>query len=127
MVNNKRRVASKPLIVYLYPPCSTCRDAVKWLQARGYALESHNLWEEAPSATQLKEWIRLSGLPIQRWFNVSGEAYREMGLKTVLPGMSEDEKIVLLSSNGRLIKRPIVTDGTKVTIGFKPALYEENW
>lgn len=127
MVNNKRRVVSKPLIIYQYPPCGTCREAVKWLQARGYALESHNLWEEAPSIEQLKEWIPLSGLPIQRWFNVSGEVYREMGLKDVLPGLSEDEKIALLSSNGRLIKRPIVTDGTKVTVGYKEELYELNW
>lgn len=127
MVDNKRRVTTKPLIIYQYPPCGTCREAVKWLQARGYALESHNLWEEAPSVEQLKTWIPLSGLPIQRWFNVSGEVYREMGLKDVLPGLSEDEKIALLASNGRLVKRPVVTDGTKVTVGYKEEIYETNW
>lgn len=120
-------MAARKLTVYHYPPCGTCRNAIKWLQARGYELELHNLWDEAPSAEQLKAWIPLSGLPIQKWFNVSGEAYRELGLKDKLPGMTEEEKIRLLAGNGRLIKRPVVTDGRKVTVGFKEALYEANW
>lgn len=120
-------MVQRTLTVYHYPPCGTCRAAVKWLQARGYELALNNLWEEAPSVAQLKEWIPLSGLPIQRWFNVSGEVYREMGLKNVLPTLSEDEKIEWLASNGRLVKRPIVTDGKRVTVGFNDALYESVW
>jgi len=115
------------LTVYHYPVCGTCRSAVKWLQNRGYELELHNLWEEAPSPEQLAEWIPLSGLPIQKWFNVSGDAYRELGLKDKLPRMTEEEKIRLMAGNGKLIKRPVVTDGRKVTVGFKEELYEENW
>lgn len=120
-------MAQRKLIVYHYPPCGTCRSAVKWLQERGYELELHNLWEEAPSASQLKEWIPLSGLPIQKWFNVSGDAYRELGLKDVLPGLTDEGKMELLSGNGRLIKRPVVTDGRRVTVGFKPEMYEASW
>ena len=127
MVKVKKNASKNRLIIFQYPPCGTCRMAVKWLQTRGYELESYNLWEEAPSVEQLAAWIPLSGLPILRWFNVSGEVYREMGLKDRLPGMSEMDKIKLLSSNGRLIKRPVVTDGRKVTVGFKEELYEENW
>ena len=41
--------------------------------------------------------------------------------------MSEDEQIALLASNGRLIKRPIVTDGDQVTVGFKEETYEQHW
>jgi arsenate reductase (glutaredoxin) len=50
-----------------------------------------------------------------------------MNLKDKLPGLSDEEKIELLSSNGRLIKRPIVTDGSKVTVGFKAEQYQESW
>jgi arsenate reductase len=117
----------RQLTVYHYPPCGTCRSAVKTLKERGYELELHNLWEETPSAEQLKNWIALSGLPIQKWFNVSGDVYRELGLKDVLPGMSEDEKMAMLAGNGRLIKRPVVTDGRKVTVGFKEEEYNRVW
>ncbi|MBW5446940.1 Spx/MgsR family RNA polymerase-binding regulatory protein [Cohnella sp. CFH 77786] len=115
------------LTVYQYPPCGTCRSAVKWLQGRGYELELHNLWEEAPSVDQLRKWIPLSGLPVQKWFNVSGDAYRELGLKDKIPGMSDEEKMAVLASNGRLVKRPVVTDGRKVTVGFKEETYEAEW
>ncbi|MDB4867354.1 MAG: arsenate reductase family protein [Cohnella sp.] len=115
------------LTVYHYPPCDTCRAAVKSLKERGFELDLHNLWEETPSAAVLKKWIGLSGLPISKWFNVSGEAYRELGLKDKLPGMSEDDKIALLAGNGRLIKRPVVTDGQRVTVGYKEEEYNRVW
>lgn len=120
-------MARGKLTIFQYPPCGTCRSAVKWLQNKGYELDSHNLWEEAPTVEQLRKWVPLSGLPIQKWFNVSGEVYREMGLKDRLPGMTDEEKMALLASNGRLIKRPVVTDGRKVSVGFKEDLYEQNW
>ncbi len=120
-------MAKGKLTVYHYPQCGTCRKAVKWLKDRGYELELHHIIDEAPTAEQLKGWIPLSGLPIQKWFNVSGEVYREWGMKEKLPGMTEDEKIAALASNGKLIKRPIVTDGRKVTVGFKEDDFENQW
>lgn len=115
------------LTVYHYPKCGTCRSAVKWLQNRGYELELHDLWEEAPSVDQLKQWIPPSGLPVAKWFNVSGDVYRDLGLKDKLPNMTDIEKIRLLAGNGKLVKRPVVSDGRKVTVGFKEGMYEENW
>lgn len=120
-------MAKGKLTVYHYPLCGTCRKAIKWLQARGYELELHHILEDTPSAEQLKAWIPLSGLPIQKWFNVSGDVYREQGMKDKLPGMTEYEKIAALAGNGKLIKRPVVTDGRKVTVGFKEEDFEQNW
>lgn len=107
------------LTVYHYPSCSTCRDAIKWLKEQGHELELHSIVESTPTAEQLGGYIRLSGLPIGKWFNVSGDAYRQMGLKDKMPGLSDAEKIALLASNGMLIKRPVITDGAKATIGFR--------
>ena len=99
----------------------------KSLKAKGYELESHNVFETAPSAEAIEELIKRSGLDIKKFFNTSGEVYKEMGLKDVLPGMPDEEKIKLLASNGRLIKRPIVTDGVQVTVGFKDEEYDRVW
>ncbi|UUZ92985.1 arsenate reductase family protein [Paenibacillus sp. P25] len=90
-------------------------------------MDAVHIKETPPSAEQLKELISLSGLEIKKWFNTSGEAYKEMQLKDKLPQMSDDEKIRTLASNGMLIKRPVVTDGKKVTVGYKPEVYEEVW
>jgi arsenate reductase (glutaredoxin) len=115
------------LTIYDYSKCGTCRSAIKWLKSAGNEVESIPLFETPPSPDELKELIRRSGLNIRKWFNTSGEVYKEQGLKDVVPGLGEDEMIRLLASNGRLIKRPIVTDGKAVTVGFKEEQYAQIW
>lgn len=117
----------RTLQIYVLPTCSTCRQALKQLKEYGYELEVIDITKQPPSAEQLRTMIPASGLDIKKWFNVSGEAYRAMGLKDRLPAMNDEEKRELLSSNGMLIKRPVLTDGLKVTVGYKPELYEEEW
>ena len=81
--------------------------------------------EENPSFSELKEWWEKSGLPLKKFFNTSGMLYKEMQLKDKLPGMSEEEQLKLLSTNGMLVKRPIVVDGKTVLVGFKEAEWSE--
>ncbi|WP_172798884.1 arsenate reductase family protein [Paenibacillus sp. FJAT-26967] len=113
--------------VYEYSKCSTCRNALKWLRNKGLEPNTIPLFEQPPTADELRILVRSSGLDIKKFFNTSGEVYREMALKDKLDSMSEDEKLALLASNGRLIKRPIVTDGRQVTVGFKEADFEQVW
>ncbi|WHX50588.1 arsenate reductase family protein [Paenibacillus woosongensis] len=115
------------LIVYQYPKCSTCRSAVKWLEAQGHELELRDIKESPPDAKELSAWIDRSGFELKKFVNTSGEIYRQEGLKDKLPGMSREEQIALLSSRGMLIKRPLVSDGKQVTVGFKPEEYERVW
>lgn len=115
------------LTAYIYPKCGTCREAVKSLEAKGHELEKINLFETPPTAAQLKEFLRRSGLPVKKLLNTSGEVYKEMNLKDKIPTMSEDDILELLASNGRLIKRPIVTDGERATIGYKEEQFAEVW
>ena len=81
--------------------------------------------EENPSFEELKEWWEKSGLPLKKFFNTSGMLYKEMQLKDKLPGMSEEEQLKLLSTNGMLVKRPIVVCGKTVLVGFKEAEWSE--
>lgn len=115
------------LIVYQYPKCGTCRNAVKWLQAKGYELDLRNVFETPPDEKELALWIDRSGLDLKKFFNTSGEVYKEMGLKDKLSSLSREEQISLLASNGRLIKRPLVSDGIQVTVGFKEDAFEQAW
>lgn len=106
-----------------YPTCSTCQKAKKWLDSHGLRYEDRHIKEQKPSYEELKAWYEASGLPLKRFFNTSGLLYKSMGLKDRLPGMTEEEQLRLLASDGMLVKRPIlVTDG-KVLTGFK----ESEW
>ena len=112
------------MLFLLYPPCSTCKKAQKWLNDNGIAYTARHIKEENPSFEELKHWYEISGLPLKRFFNTSGLLYKSMELKDKLPGMSEEEQLKLLASDGMLVKRPIiVTEDGKVLTGFK----EKEW
>ena len=112
------------LFIY-YPKCSTCIKAKKWLDEEGVKYTERHIVEENPSFDELKEWWEKSGLPLKKFFNTSGMLYKEMQLKDKLPGMSEEEQLILLSTNGMLVKRPIVVKGKTVLVGFKEAEWSE--
>ncbi|MBU6080431.1 arsenate reductase family protein [Allobacillus halotolerans] len=113
--------------IYQYPKCGTCRKALKWLDENNIAYESVHIVDNPPSESELKKIIEQSDLPIKKFFNTSGKKYRELGLKDKLDDMSDDEKIKLLASDGMLMKRPLVTDGKKSTVGFKEETFESEW
>ena len=108
-----------------YPPCSTCQKAKKWLDERGVTYTDRHIKEQNPTYEELKEWYAMSGLPLKRFFNTSGLLYKSMNLKERLPGMTEEEQLRLLASDGMLVKRPILVCGEKVTTGFKQAEWEK--
>jgi arsenate reductase len=112
------------MLVLCYPRCGTCKKALKWLDDNEFKYEYRHIVEDNPSKAELKEWYEKSGLPLKRFFNTSGLKYKELGLKDKIPGMTEDEAFDLLSTDGMLVKRPILIEGDKVLVGFKEAEWE---
>lgn len=115
------------LTFYWYPKCGTCRNAKKWLDAKGFEYKEVHIVENPPSKTELETLYKNSGLELKKFFNTSGQKYRELGLKDKVKTADESELLELLASDGMLIKRPLLTDGEKVTVGFKEADYEDAW
>lgn len=110
-----------------YPKCSTCKKAKSWLIENKIEIMDRNIVEEVPTYDELKKWIELSGKPINKFFNTSGILYRQMEISKKLLNMTDDEKIKLLSSNGMLIKRPILVMDKNVLIGFKEKEWQEEF
>lgn len=108
-----------------YPKCSTCQKAKKWLTEHNVAFEDRHIVEQNPTKEELKEWHRKSGLPLKRFFNTSGQLYRQMGLKDRLPSMTEEEQLDVLASDGMLVKRPLVILEDGVLVGFKETEWAE--
>ena len=107
-----------------YPKCSTCQKAKKWLTENNIDFTDRHITEEIPSAEELREYIKKSGLDIKKFFNTSGLLYKSMNLKEKLGSMTDDEKITLLSQNGMLIKRPLLIGDNFVLSGFKEDKYK---
>jgi arsenate reductase len=115
---------SAAMKVYHYPKCSTCRKALKWLDAKGKTYEAQNLVEEPPSKAELADLLKRSGLPVKKFFNTSGESYKAGGFKDKVEKMSEAEALAALAKDGKLIKRPIVDAGKTVLVGFDEDAYK---
>ena len=109
-----------------YPKCSTCQKAKKWLEAHQIAYEERDIRTENPSKEELKGWYEKSGLELKKFFNTSGMLYKSMQLKDKLPGMTEEEQLKLLGTDGMLVKRPILVGDDFVLTGFKEELYEQH-
>lgn len=113
------------ITVLCYKKCSTCQKALKWLEDNGIEYQERPIKEEHPDGEELREWYKKSGLPLKKFFNTSGNLYKEMSLKDKLPKMSVEEQLALLATDGMLVKRPLVVGDGVVLTGFKEAEWKE--
>ena len=109
--------------IVCYPKCGTCKKALAYLENLGVNYEYRDIKLENPSYEELKLWHEKSGLDMKRFFNTSGLLYKSMQLKDKLPGMTDEEKLQLLATDGLLVKRPIAIGDDFVLVGFK----ENEW
>lgn len=113
------------LTVYQYPKCSTCRKALKWLEAHDLPYNAVDIVETPPAKTTLARSIKQSGLPLRAFFNTSGESYRNGGFKDKLPSLSQSEAVEALHGDGKLIKRPFAIRDGQILLGFDEKAWAE--
>lgn len=116
--------ARHPLFI-CYSRCSTCAKARIWLRDHNVDFTERDIKEDRPTQEELSAWLDMSGLPVRRFFNTSGQAYRSQGLSKRLPQMNTEQALQLLSTDGMLVKRPILLDGWHVLVGFRQQQWED--
>lgn len=104
--------------VYGYQKCSTVTKARKFLEQQGVDFEFFDFVSEQISRETLADLIERSDYDIDDFFNKKGVLFKELKLKDKLPTLSDDEKMELLLSDGKLIKRPIIQINDKILLGF---------
>ena len=114
------------MLFLCYPKCTTCRKAKAWLEEQNISFTLRDIKEENPTEEELQSWWQRSRLPLRKFFNTSGLQYKALGLKDKLPTMTEAEQIALLSTDGMLVKRPLLVGEDFVLVGFRPVEWEEN-
>ncbi len=112
-------------VVLCYQKCTTCKKALKWLDEQKIPYETRAIKEEKPTEEELTMWYKRSGLALKRFFNTSGNLYKELGLKDKLAQMTEEEQLKLLATDGMLVKRPLVVTEDMVLTGFEEAEWKE--
>jgi len=107
------------LKIYQYPKCSTCRKALKFLDAHNIPYTAIDITEKQPTKAELNQMLKHQNGELRKLFNTSGVQYRELKMKDKLPQMSTKQAIDLLAQNGKLIKRPFLLTATTGFVGFQ--------
>ena len=113
------------MLFLCYPKCSTCKKAQRWLDENNLSYTLRDIKADNPTAAELADWQKRSGLPLKRFFNTSGQLYRELELSKKLPDMPEAEQLALLASDGMLVKRQILVTEQAVLVGFREAEWDK--
>jgi arsenate reductase len=112
------------LKIYSYKNCSTCKNALKYLEKKDLKITVVDITETPPKKSELNAMLEVYEGNFKKLFNTSGQVYRDLGLTDKLASMSARDAIDLLSKNGKLIKRPFLMDGERpLAVGFK----EDEW
>lgn len=112
------------MLFICYPRCTTCQKAKRFLEEKGAAYTLRDIREDRPTREELDAWQEKSGLELRRFFNTSGQQYRALALKDRLGGMTREEMLDLLASDGMLVKRPMLVTQDRVLVGFKEAEWD---
>ena len=114
------------LIFYSYLKCSTCRKAANWLDKKDLKYQLIDIVKEPPLLKYLKLALEQYSENKKRIFNTRGKAFKS--LNADINGLSSEEIIQLLLSNGKLIKRPfLIYEGKKVILGFNEIQYAKQF
>lgn len=113
-------------LVLHYAGCGTCRNARAWLKAHDVETRERPIVEQPPTRAELAKWIPASGLPVRKWLNVSGQSYRALGKERVA-AMTDAQLVDALSRDGKLVKRPVLVDGSRVLVGFDADAYAKTF
>ena len=113
------------MLFLCYPKCTTCKKAQAWLDSQGLTYDLRDIKTDNPTVEELTGWYHRSGLPLKKFFNTSGLQYKALNLKDKLPGMTEEEQLALLASDGMLVKRPILVKDDAVLVGFREAQWAD--
>jgi Spx/MgsR family transcriptional regulator len=107
--------------IYIKPSCTTCRNAVADLQARGVDLQKHDLAKDPPSRELLARLIDDQGMG--EVVNAKSRAFKDRGLD--LAGLTKERAIDLILEEPNLLKRPLLISGKRAVLGFRKDAYEE--
>lgn len=104
------------LLFYTYPSCTSCRKTKAWLKENGVDFEERHLFKDTPSIEELKEIITLSTEGIEEILARRSSSFK--GLDIEIEDLTLSEMLELMHNEPKLLRRPIVTNGKKLIVGY---------
>ena len=106
------------LTFYSYPSCTSCRKTKKWLVSNSVQFNERHLFKDTPSKKELLQILSLTTEGLDELLATRGETYKKLGIN--IDELLLSQVVNLLIEEPKLLKRPILTDGKKLVVGFNP-------
>jgi Spx/MgsR family transcriptional regulator len=106
------------LIFYSYPSCTSCRKTKHWLKAHNIDFSEKHLFRETPSYTELQKILQLTTDGMDEILATRSQTYKDLNLN--IDDLPLSDVIKLIIEEPKLLRRPIITDGKKLVIGYNP-------
>ncbi|AZB43607.1 Spx/MgsR family RNA polymerase-binding regulatory protein [Bacillus sp. FJAT-42376] len=106
------------LTFFTYPSCTSCRKTKHWLKANEVDFEERHMFRETPNEEELKQILQLTTDGIDEILATRSQTFKELDLD--IEDMNLSSLLKLLSDEPKLLRRPILTDGKKLVVGYNP-------
>ena len=111
---------AKQPILYGIKNCDTMKKARAWLDARGVGYVFHDYKTAGIDRATLESWSQQVGW--ESLLNRAGTTFRKLP-DAQKENLTEKKAIALMLAQPSMIKRPVLAQGAKISVGFKPELY----
>jgi Spx/MgsR family transcriptional regulator len=110
------------LQVYGLKNCDSCRNTLRWLEARNVPYTFHDVRADGLDADLLGDWLRTD----HREYLVNRRSTTWRKLTDAQKAQAETDPLPLLMEHPTLLKRPVITDGeVLLDVGFDPDSLED--
>jgi arsenate reductase len=113
---------SDAVTLYGIPNCDTIKKARSWLQDQAIDYRFHDYRKQGVDLRQLQAMAAQLGWEVM--LNRRGTTWRALP-DAVKAQIDEASALQLMLDNPAIIKRPILEQGSRLHIGFKPQQYQE--
>lgn len=110
------------LMFYTYPSCTSCRKTKAFLQEQHLEVNERHIFRNAPTVDELMTLLALSENGVDSLLATRSQAFKQLNID--VDDLKLSELLKLMSDNPKLLKRPILTDGNEVIVGYDKATIE---
>lgn len=110
------------LMFYTYPSCTSCRKTKAFLQEQQLNVFERHIFRDAPTVDELLQLLSLSEDGVDSLLATRSQAFKQLNVD--VDELKLSELLKLMSENPKLLKRPILTDGKEVIVGYDKSSIE---
>ncbi|BEV47160.1 arsenate reductase [Afipia carboxidovorans] len=108
------------ITIYGIKNCDTMKKAFVWLDKAGIAYDFHDYKKAGVAKGDLEKWCKAAGW--ETVLNRAGTTFKKLP-EADKEGLTERKAITLMLAQPSMVKRPVLDNGKKILVGFKPEIY----